>query len=259
MRFRPIAASLRTPRVLPTLLCALALIPSLSLALDPLRVVEELRSASNRREQRRLTDRLSCDERADVILALLGDRPSPSSHRHAAARPTPRVRELQTLCELDAFPAQRAVVHELLALNGVIERNSTNCLCLPFIVGCDPERGVLSLDLLSQGLRVVPPSISALTELSSMDLSLNQLHELPDEIGALSKLRFLYLTHNFLTALPASIGNLTLLRYCRPTPSPFSLASWGSFKTSCASRSPVTASPHSPRSFSTSQASSPSR
>ena len=64
-------------------------------------------------------------------------------------------------------------------------------------------------------MKVLPPEIGDLTNLTHLNLGGNQLTALPPEIGNLTKLTSLRLNDNQLTALPPQVGRLTSLTTLR--------------------------------------------
>ena len=76
--------------------------------------------------------------------------------------------------------------------------------------------GLSSLEkILFPGLKVLPPEIGDLTNLTHLNLAGNQLTALPPEIGNLTNLTSLRLNDNQLTALPPQVGRLTSLTTLR--------------------------------------------
>ena len=69
--------------------------------------------------------------------------------------------------------------------------------------------------ILFPGLKVLPPEIGELTNLTHLNLAGNQLTALPPEIGNLTNLTSLRLNDNQLTALPPQVGRLTSLTTLR--------------------------------------------
>ncbi len=69
----------------------------------------------------------------------------------------------------------------------------------------------LKIDLSSNQLKIVPESISHLTNLTTLDLSFNQLTTVPESISHLTNLTTLNLSSNQLTTVPESISRLTNL------------------------------------------------
>ena len=84
-----------------------------------------------------------------------------------------------------------------------------------------PSLTILNLGLsspekiLSPGLKVLPPEIGDLTNLTHLNLAGNQLTVLPPELGSLTKLTSLRLNANQLTTLPPQVGRLTSLTTLR--------------------------------------------
>jgi internalin A len=73
------------------------------------------------------------------------------------------------------------------------------------------REGAAELNLSGKNLKVLPPEIGQLTNLSELYLNENQLTTLPTEIGQLTNLIVLDLECNQLTTLPTEIGQLTNL------------------------------------------------
>jgi len=69
------------------------------------------------------------------------------------------------------------------------------------------------LDLSSQRIQTIPPTIGELTNLTHLILRDNDLNTLPDEIGELSNLRYLDVRNNNLTTLNTVICQLVNLEY----------------------------------------------
>ncbi|KAG2501926.1 hypothetical protein HYH03_000424 [Edaphochlamys debaryana] len=70
---------------------------------------------------------------------------------------------------------------------------------------------LVQLDLGSNQLEQVPPSLCALTKLTLLNLMGNRLQRLPEEFGQLTALRLIGLKSNKLVELPASFSKLTSL------------------------------------------------
>lgn len=68
-----------------------------------------------------------------------------------------------------------------------------------------------SLDLSSQGLRKLPPTLAKLTRLESLDISVNPLGDLPEALFGLTNLRRLRIGATGLKSLPAALGRLEQL------------------------------------------------
>ena len=68
-----------------------------------------------------------------------------------------------------------------------------------------------SLDLSSEGLRKLPPTLAKLTRLESLDISVNPLGDLPEALFGLTSLRRLRIGATGLKSLPAALGRLEQL------------------------------------------------
>ncbi|MFS4467547.1 DUF5018 domain-containing protein [Maribacter sp. 2210JD10-5] len=68
-----------------------------------------------------------------------------------------------------------------------------------------------TLELVEQGITSLPPEIGKLQKLEAMDMTHNSLTFLPEEIGDLTVMKLLQFHNNDIQQLPASIGKLSLL------------------------------------------------
>lgn len=71
---------------------------------------------------------------------------------------------------------------------------------------------IITLNLNSLQLKLLPPEIALFLQLKNLDISNNCLSELPDEIGDLKELSELRMSHNLLQSLPHSIRNFQCLK-----------------------------------------------
>ncbi|KAI9485925.1 MAG: hypothetical protein EXX96DRAFT_25343 [Benjaminiella poitrasii] len=74
-------------------------------------------------------------------------------------------------------------------------------------------KNLTSLQLQNNNLRTLPNELWRLTSLEELNLGSNLLEEIPIEIGLLVNLRKLYLHNNYLTRLPGQLGNLKHLKF----------------------------------------------
>ena len=76
----------------------------------------------------------------------------------------------------------------------------------------DIHENILSLDLDSKNIDVIPPQIKDLKYLISLSAHQNNLTTLPAEIGLLENLKDLFIGNNQLNSIPAEIGDLKNLQ-----------------------------------------------
>jgi hypothetical protein len=71
---------------------------------------------------------------------------------------------------------------------------------------------VCSLDLLSQNLTAIPPSVFTMTNLEYLNFANNKITSVPADIGNLTHLKWLYLNQNAITSLPDTMNKLVDLQ-----------------------------------------------
>ncbi len=82
------------------------------------------------------------------------------------------------------------------------------------IIAQAEREGWTELNLSRKGLKIIPPEIANLSNLTTLDLASNQITAIPDAIAQLSNLTSLSLSSNQITVIPdaiAQLANLTTL------------------------------------------------
>lgn len=93
-----------------------------------------------------------------------------------------------------------------------IEKNETVEEHIELLNEFQAQNGqLISLNLLDQKLKVIPPEISHMTRLRDLCLANNQLKELPVNLSKLTSLAHLQAWKNQITYLPPEIGNFPKL------------------------------------------------